>query len=85
MPNVLKPGSLNLLESSGPAQARNGIVLPLLLLPLLLLSCINIKDMYHTINVLCLYFFRVKDVTVEESVGQLSLKYTNSSPSLDGQ
>ena len=30
MPNVLKSGSLNLLEPSGPVQACNGIALPLL-------------------------------------------------------
>jgi len=29
MPTVLKSGSLNLLEPSGPVQACNGIVLPL--------------------------------------------------------
>jgi len=29
MPIVLKTGSLNLLEPSGPVQARNGIALPL--------------------------------------------------------
>jgi len=28
MPNVLKSGSLNLLEPSGPVQACNGIALP---------------------------------------------------------
>jgi len=28
MPIVLKPGSLNLLETSGPVQACNGFVLP---------------------------------------------------------
>jgi len=28
MPNVLKSGSLNLLEPSGPDQACNGIALP---------------------------------------------------------
>jgi len=37
------------------------------------------------INVLYFSIFSVKDVTVEESGGQLSLKYTKSSPSLDGQ
>ena len=29
MPTVLKSGSLNFLESSGPVQACNGIALPL--------------------------------------------------------
>ena len=29
MPIVLKSGSLNFLEASGPVQARNGIALPL--------------------------------------------------------
>jgi len=37
VPIVLKSGSLNLLEPSGPVQACNGIALPLLLLLLLLL------------------------------------------------
>jgi len=37
------------------------------------------------ISVLYFYIFGVKDGTVEESGGQLSLKYTKSSPSLDGQ
>jgi hypothetical protein len=32
VPTVLKSGSLNLLERSGPAQACNGIALPLLVL-----------------------------------------------------
>ena len=31
MPIVLKSGNLNLLETSGPVQACNGIALPLLL------------------------------------------------------
>jgi hypothetical protein len=33
VPIVLKSGSLNLLEPSGPVQACNGIALPFLLLP----------------------------------------------------
>ena len=40
MPIVLKSGSLNLLEPSGPVQPCNGIALPL---PLSLLKCTSIK------------------------------------------
>jgi len=37
VPIVLKSGSLNLLESSGPIQACNGIALPFTVLILLIL------------------------------------------------
>ena len=42
MPIVLKSGSLNLLEPSGPVQACNGIALPL---PLLVISYQDKKKM----------------------------------------
>jgi len=52
VPNVLKSGSLNLLEPSGPVQACNGIALPLTL-PFSFLLVIETRKCY-ILGYLCL-------------------------------
>ena len=60
MPIVLKFGSLNLLEPSGPVQTCNGIALPLLLslpLPLHLPLPLPLTLHLHLYLYLCIYIF----------------------------
>ena len=54
MPNVLKSGSLSLLELSGPVQACNGIALPLPLKHLgwtdfQLIGLCHVKDLWKAL------------------------------------
>jgi hypothetical protein len=51
VPIVLKSGSLNLLEPSGPVQACNGIALPLLHLLLLLPTLLQLMASLMTLSV----------------------------------
>ena len=52
MPVVLKSGSFNLLEPSGPVQACNGIALPFIL-DILKLSLISYEELQCSVDVYC--------------------------------
>ena len=64
--NVLKSGSLNLLEPSGPVQACNGIALPFYILictvpfrtliPLIVLSVVVVHFVPYFVPLYCFYF-----------------------------
>jgi hypothetical protein len=52
VPIVLKSGSLNLLEPSGPVKVCNGVALPLLLLEIVYaVTCLVVdSDIYESLN-----------------------------------
>jgi hypothetical protein len=60
VPIVLKSGSLNFLESSGPVQACNGITLPLMLDKYFTIPCrifyVNLRKIHTNIcDIICHY------------------------------
>ena len=57
MPTVLKSGSLNLLESSGPVQACNGIAIPRVCVCVQILQCLYLPADYQQSE--CLIIFKI--------------------------
>jgi hypothetical protein len=50
VPIVLKAGSLNLLETSGPAQARNGIASASIIIIIIIINVITTKKVIKPLN-----------------------------------
>ena len=58
MPIVLKSGSLNLLEPSGPVQACNGVVLPIIVLfRAVLRDCDHLSKLVAKDSIFFFYIF----------------------------